>query len=87
MCIRDSLRDFAIQAMTEDLATMEYLPGNLYNFHPGSHVKQGAETGIRLIAEGLNRILHPKMCIRDSLRTDIIIVQQAIGKCKNFTVV
>ena len=62
LCSADEgLRDFAIQAMTEDLATMEYLPGNLYNFHPGSHVKQGAETGIRLIAEGLNRILHPNL--------------------------
>lgn len=62
LCSADKgLRDFAIQAMTEDLATMEYLPGNLYNFHPGSHVKQGAETGIRLIAEGLNRILHPNL--------------------------
>lgn len=62
LCSADEgLRDFAIQAMIEDLATMEYLPGNLYNFHPGSHVKQGAETGIRLIAEGLNRILHPNL--------------------------
>lgn len=62
LCSADEgLRDFAIQAMTEDLATMEYLPGNLYNFHPGSHVKQGAETGICLIAEGLNRILHPNL--------------------------
>ena len=43
----------------EDLATMEYLPGNLYNFHPGSHVKQGTEIGIQLIAQGLNRILRP----------------------------
>lgn len=62
LCSADEgLRDFAVQAMTEDLATMEYLPGNLYNFHPGSHVRQGAETGIQLIAEGLNRILRPDL--------------------------
>ncbi len=62
LCSADEgLRDFAVQAMTEDLATMEYLPGNLYNFHPGSHVKQGAEIGIQLIAEGLNRILRPDL--------------------------
>lgn len=62
LCSADEgLRDFAVQAMTEDLATMEYLPGNLYNFHPGSHVRHGAETGIQLIAEGLNRILRPDL--------------------------
>ena len=60
LCSADEgLREFAVQAMTEDLATMEYLPGNLYNFHPGSHVKQGTEIGIQLIAQGLNRILRP----------------------------
>ena len=57
----EGLRAFAIQAMTEDLNTMEYLPGNLYNFHPGSHVKQGAETGVRLIAEALNLTLRPDL--------------------------
>lgn len=62
LCSADEgLREFAAQAMTEDLATMEYLPGNFYNFHPGSHVKQGAETGIALIAAGLNRILRPDL--------------------------
>ena len=38
---------------------MEYTPGNMYNFHPGCHVKQGTETGIRLIAQMLNEILSP----------------------------
>lgn len=46
--------DFARQTMKDDLARMEYLPGNFYNFHPGSHVGQGTETGIRLIAETLD---------------------------------
>lgn len=52
-----AIRDFAIRTMADDLARMEYVPGNLYNFHPGSHVGQGVEEGIRLIAEMLNRVL------------------------------
>ena len=46
--------DFARQTMKDDLARMEYLPGNFYNFHPGSHVGQGADEGVRLIAETLD---------------------------------
>ena len=46
--------DFARQTMRDDLARMEYLPGNFYNFHPGSHVGQGTDAGIRLIAETLD---------------------------------
>ncbi|MGO5051897.1 deoxyribonuclease IV [Lachnospiraceae bacterium LCP25S3_G4] len=53
-------REFAVMTMKDDLERMEYLPGNLYNFHPGSHVKQGEEVGITLIAEMLNKILTPK---------------------------
>lgn len=51
--------EFARRAMREDLERMELLPGILYNFHPGSHVKQGADEGIRLICEGLNEVLEP----------------------------
>ena len=51
------LRDFARETMEDDLKRMEYTPGNLYNFHPGSHVKQGVETGIQYIADMLNQIL------------------------------
>ena len=51
--------EFARRAMREDLERMERLPGHLYNFHPGSHVKQGADEGIRLICEGLNEVLVP----------------------------
>ena len=46
--------EFARQTMKDDLARMEYLPGNFYNFHPGSHVGQGADEGVRLIAETLD---------------------------------
>lgn len=49
--------EFARMAMREDLANMEGLPGNLYNFHPGSHVGQGAKKGIELICAGLNECL------------------------------
>lgn len=51
--------EFARRAMREDLARMERLPGHLYNFHPGAHVKQGADEGVRLICEGLNEVLEP----------------------------
>lgn len=54
-------REFAFEVMTDDLKRMEYVPGNYYNFHPGSHVKQGAEVGIAMIAEMLNKILTPEL--------------------------
>lgn len=54
---REELRDFARETFRDDLRRMEYTPGNYYNFHPGSHVGQGAETGIRKIAEILNDVL------------------------------
>ncbi len=52
---------FAKQSMMEDLERMEYLPGQMYNFHPGSHVKQGVDQGIEYIVECLNEILFPGM--------------------------
>ena len=52
-------REFARQTLADDWKRMEYLPGNLYNFHPGSHVGQGAQAGIRLIIDTLNEILTP----------------------------
>ena len=52
-----SIRDFAFRTMTDDLLRMEQTPGNLYNFHPGSHVGQGTETGIAQIADLRNRVL------------------------------
>lgn len=56
-----ALRDFARRTMADDLARLEFTPGNLYNFHPGSHVKQGVEAGITYIAEMLNEILRPDL--------------------------
>lgn len=56
-CAKDEgLRQFAYETMCDDLSRLEYLPEGMYNFHPGSHVKQGAEVGIAYIAEMLNRI-------------------------------
>ena len=56
---KDTLRAFAREAMTDDLARLEHIPNTLYNFHPGSHVQQGAEKGIELIADLLNDVLNP----------------------------
>ena len=54
---KENLREFARETMADDLKRMEYTQGNYYNFHPGSHVGQGAETGIRKIAQILNAVL------------------------------
>lgn len=53
-------RAFAHQVMADDLERMEFVPGNMYNFHPGSHVGQGIEKGISLICETVNDILKPE---------------------------
>lgn len=58
LCSADEgIREFAKNTMADDLKRMEYLPDNMYNFHPGSHVGQGIETGINYIVEALNEIL------------------------------
>ena len=53
----EKVRDLALRIMEDDMARMEYVPGNLYNFHPGSHVGQGAEKGIELTSNLLNSVL------------------------------
>lgn len=55
--------------MKDDLARMESIPNNYYNFQPGSHVGQGTEQGIRLIVELLNELLHKDMTTRVLLET------------------
>lgn len=67
------LRDFAKRTMADDLVRMEYTPGNMYNFHPGSHVKQGTEIGIQFIAEMLNEILSPA-------QTTTVLLETMAGK-------
>jgi len=56
----EKTREFAFQTMEDDLGRLEYLPGNYYNFHPGSHVGQGRERGIEWIAQTLNAVLKPE---------------------------
>ena len=62
-------RLFARETMADDLRRLEHLPGQLYNFHPGSHVGQGIEAGIDLIAQGLNAILRPEQSATVLLET------------------
>lgn len=69
----ENLRKLVVDTMKEDLRRMEYLPGNLYNFHPGSHVKQGAETGIAYISEMLNQVLR-------SEQTTTVLLETMSGK-------
>ena len=59
--------------MADDLQRMENVPGNFYNFHPGSHVQQGVETGVNLIASMLNRILKPA-------QTTTVLLETMAGK-------
>lgn len=65
----EKTREFALETMADDLKRMEYLPNNLYNFHPGSHVGQGAEKGIELITKQLNTVLFPEMTTTVLLET------------------
>lgn len=69
----EGLRKFARDTMADDLRRMEYTPGNYYNFHPGSHVKQGAEIGTSYIAQMLNEILKPE-------QTTIVLLETMAGK-------
>ncbi len=48
---------------------MEYLPNNMYNFHPGSHMKQGTQTGIEYIVEMLNESIKPEQTTKVLLET------------------
>lgn len=66
-------REFAHMVMTDDLARMEYIPGNYYNFHPGSHVGQGVEAGIQMISDMLNDIIKPE-------QTTVVLLETMAGK-------
>ena len=57
----ENTRRFALETMLDDLQRMERIPGNLYNFHPGSHVGQGEDAGIALIVAQLNAVLTPDL--------------------------
>lgn len=69
----EKTREFARLAMTEDLERMEYLPGNYYNFHPGSHVGQGVDVGISMIVDLLNDVMRPE-------QTTTVLLETMAGK-------
>ncbi len=57
---KEDIKEFSRNMLCDDLERMEYLPGNYYNFHPGSHVGQGAEAAIPMIADAINLALRPE---------------------------
>ena len=67
------VREFAKLTILDDLDRMEYTPGQLYNFHPGSHVGQGTEEGIRLISDLLNEVMKPE-------QTTTVLLETMAGK-------
>ena len=70
---KEDIRKFSRDMIADDLKRMEYTPGNYYNFHPGSHVGQGAEAGIALIADALNEVLTEE-------QTTIVLLETMAGK-------
>ncbi len=69
----EKTRDFARNTFADDLARMEYVSGNMYNFHPGSHVKQGVDVGIQYIVEMLNSVLKEE-------QTTTVLLETMAGK-------
>ncbi|WP_160685811.1 deoxyribonuclease IV [Clostridium sp. C2-6-12] len=69
----ESTRAFAKEVMVDDLVRMEYIPNNLYNFHPGSHVKQGVEVGAKYISDLLNEVLKAE-------QTTTVLLETMAGK-------
>ncbi|MGN1180460.1 MAG: deoxyribonuclease IV [Suilimivivens sp.] len=73
-CAKDEgLREFAFNTMQDDLRRLEHIPGAMYNFHPGSHVSQGVEKGIELIADHLNRLFEEEF-------STIVLLETMAGK-------
>lgn len=70
---KEDVRSFSKEMLLDDLKRMEYTSYNYYNFHPGSHVGQGAEKGIVLIAEALNEALKPE-------QTTTVLLETMAGK-------
>lgn len=67
------VRELAKEIFIDDLKRMEYTPGNMYNFHPGSHVGQGADVGIKIISDTLNEVLKKE-------QTTIVLLETMSGK-------
>ena len=69
----ENTRNFGVEVMKDDLARMEYIPNSFYNFHPGSHVKQGVDIGIKYISDMLNTVLKPE-------QTTTVLLETMAGK-------
>jgi len=69
----ENTRNFAKEVMEDDLIRMEFTPNSFYNFHPGSHVKQGVEVGIKYISNLLNEVLKPE-------QTTTVLLETMAGK-------
>ena len=70
----EKIRSFAVRTMREDLERLAHIPGAMLNFHPGSHVKQGAEVGIALIAKMLDEVYTPEL-------PTTVLLETMAGKC------
>lgn len=70
---KESVRNFSKEIFLDDIRRMEYIPGNYYNFHPGSHTGQGAGKGIEIIADVLNEVLSPE-------QSTIVLLETMAGK-------
>lgn len=70
---KEDVRSFSLEVLADDLERMQQIQHGYYNFHPGSHVGQGAEKGIELIADALNRTLKPE-------HTTIVLLETMAGK-------
>lgn len=70
---KPDIRQFGLNMLQDDMQRMEYTPGQYYNFHPGSHTGQGAETGISQIADALNQTLTPE-------QTTTVLLETMAGK-------
>ncbi len=70
---KEDIRSFSVRMLAEDIERMQYVPGNYYNFHPGSHVGQGTDVATDLISEALNSAMFPEM-------QTIILLETMAGK-------
>lgn len=70
---KEYTRNYAEEVMKDDIYRMSFFKNSLYNFHPGSHVGQGVEAGIEMIADMLNRVLDPE-------QETIVLLETMAGK-------
>lgn len=71
--VKESIRNFSKNILTDDISRVESVPNSLYNLHPGSHTGQGAEVGISQIAKALNEVIKPN-------QTTTVLLETMAGK-------